>query len=357
LDIFSNPQHPYSKGLLACRPPLDVRLKRLPVVSDFMKVDESGTIQEIEQSVTEATEKEIQTDEERKKTHEAMYAKEPVLRIKNLKTYFPLKKNFFGKVTEEVKAVDDVTFDVFPGETLGLVGESGCGKTTLGRTVLRLIDPTSGEVLYKGKPLHAMNTDELREVRKDIQIIFQDPYSSLNPRITVGDAIMEPMQVHKLYANDKERKEKVMELLERVNLLPEHFYRYPHEFSGGQRQRICIARALALRPQFIICDESVSALDVSVQAQVLNLLNELKRDFDFTYIFISHDLSVVKFMSDRMVVMNKGVVEEMGDADQIYSNPQTEYTKKLIAAIPKGRLEDIEESIKEKKTWRESVTA
>lgn len=357
LEIFSNPQHPYTKGLLACRPPLDVRLKRLPVVSDFMKVDESGTIHEIEQSVTEATEKEIQTDEERKKTHEAMYAKEPVLRIKNLKTYFPLKKNFFGKVTEEVKAVDDVTFDVFPGETLGLVGESGCGKTTLGRTVLRLIDPTSGEVLYKGKPLHAMNTDELREVRKDIQIIFQDPYSSLNPRITVGDAIMEPMQVHKLYANDKERKEKVMELLERVNLLPEHFYRYPHEFSGGQRQRICIARALALRPQFIICDESVSALDVSVQAQVLNLLNELKRDFDFTYIFISHDLSVVKFMSDRMVVMNKGVVEEMGDADQIYSNPQTEYTKKLIAAIPKGRLEDIEESIKEKKTWRESVTA
>ncbi|MBI1287300.1 MAG: dipeptide ABC transporter ATP-binding protein [Flavobacteriales bacterium] len=357
LEIFSNPQHPYTKGLLACRPPLDVRLKRLPIVSDFMKVDDAGHIEEIEQSVTEATQKEIQTDDERKKTHEDMYAKEPVLRIKNLKTYFPLKKNFFGKVTEEVKAVDDVTFDVFPGETLGLVGESGCGKTTLGRTVLRLVDPTDGEVIFKGKPLHSMTTDELRDIRKDIQIIFQDPYSSLNPRITVGDAIMEPMIVHKLYANDKERKEKVMELLERVNLLPEHFYRYPHEFSGGQRQRICIARALALRPQFIICDESVSALDVSVQAQVLNLLNELKRDFDFTYIFISHDLSVVKFMSDRMVVMNKGVVEEMGDADQIYSNPQTEYTKKLIAAIPKGRLEDIEESIKEKQSWRESVTA
>ena len=357
LEIFSNPQHPYTKGLLACRPPLDVRLKRLPVVSDFMKLNDAGEIEEIVQTVTEATQKEIQTDAEREKTHKAMYSKEPILRIKNLKTYFPLKTNFFGKVTEDVKAVDDVTFDVYPGETLGLVGESGCGKTTLGRTVLRLVDPTSGEVIFKGNPLHSMTTSELTEIRKDIQIIFQDPYSSLNPRITVGDAIMEPMQVHKLYANDKERKEKVLELLELVGMLPEHFYRYPHEFSGGQRQRICIARALALRPQFIICDESVSALDVSVQAQVLNLLNELKRDFDFTYIFISHDLSVVKFMSDRMVVMNKGVVEEMGDADQIYSNPQTEYTKKLIAAIPKGRLEDIEASIKEKQEWQKTAVA
>lgn len=355
LEIFSNPQHPYTKGLLACRPPLDVRLKRLPVVSDFMKISETGEIEEIKQSVTEAKEKEIQTDQEREKAHKDMYAQEPVLQIKNLKTYFPLQTNFFGKVTEEVKAVDDVTFDVYPGETLGLVGESGCGKTTLGRTVLRLVDPTDGEVIFKGKPLHSMTTTELTEVRKDIQIIFQDPYSSLNPRITVGDAILEPMKVHKLYANDTERRKKVLELLERVGLLPEHFYRYPHEFSGGQRQRICIARALALQPQFIICDESVSALDVSVQAQVLNLLNELKRDFNFTYIFISHDLSVVKFMSDRMVVMNKGVVEEMGDADQIYSNPQTEYTKKLIAAIPKGRLQDIEASIKEKEQWRQSV--
>ncbi|MFT5902632.1 MAG: peptide/nickel transport system ATP-binding protein, partial [Bacteroidia bacterium] len=357
LDIFSNPKHPYTKGLLACRPPLDVRLKRLPVVSDFMKLDDAGNIEEIEQSVSEATEKEIQTVEERTQAHKALYSQEPILQIKGLKTYFPLKKNFFGKVIEEVKAVDDVTFDVYPGETLGLVGESGCGKTTLGRTVLRLVDPTDGTVIFKGNPLHSMSNDELREVRKDIQIIFQDPYSSLNPRITVGEAIMEPMTVHKLYANEKERKAKVMELLERVNLLPEHFYRYPHEFSGGQRQRVCIARALSLRPQFIICDESVSALDVSVQAQVLNLLNELKRDFDFTYIFISHDLSVVKFMSDRMVVMNKGVVEEMGDADQIYSNPQTEYTKKLIAAIPKGRLEDIEASIKEKEEWQKGVAA
>jgi peptide/nickel transport system ATP-binding protein len=352
MEIFENPKHPYTKGLLACRPPLDVRLKRLPVVSDFMEVNNEGTIIEKDLSIADVTKNAIQSDAERKADHDRLYAQKPVLSIRNLKTYFPMKADFFGRTKDWVKAVDDVTFDVYPGETLGLVGESGCGKTTLGRTVLRLVDPTSGEIIFDGHPLHSMTPTELRAIRKDIQIIFQDPYSSLNPRITVGDAIMEPMQVHKLYANDAERKAKVVELLERVNLLPEHFYRYPHEFSGGQRQRICIARALALRPKFIICDESVSALDVSVQAQVLNLLNELKRDFNFTYIFISHDLSVVKFMSDRMVVMNQGKVEEMGDADQIYSNPQTEYTKKLIAAIPKGRMEDIMASVKAKQEWR-----
>lgn len=355
LEIFQNPKHPYTKGLLACRPPLEVRLKRLPVVSDFMDLDAEGNIREIDQSIADVRNNVIETDVERKLAHEKLYAQEPILRIKNLKTYFPMKANFFGKTTDWVKAVDDVTFDVYPGETLGLVGESGCGKTTLGRTVLRLIEPTGGEVIFNGHPLHSMTPTELRAIRKDIQIIFQDPYSSLNPRITVGDAIMEPMQVHKLYADDAERKAKVIELLERVNLLPEHFYRYPHEFSGGQRQRICIARALALRPKFIICDESVSALDVSVQAQVLNLLNELKRDFNFTYIFISHDLSVVKFMSDRMVVMNQGRIEEMGDADQIYSHPKTEYTKKLIAAIPKGRLEDIIASIKLKQDYKREL--
>ncbi len=352
LDIFSNPKHPYTKGLLACRPPLDVRLKRLPVVSDFMEVDAQGNILEKDISIDDVKNEAFESEDERKVAHEKLYAQQPILSIKNLKTYFPLKSDFFGKTTEWVKAVDDVSFDVYPGETLGLVGESGCGKTTLGRTVLRLVDPTGGEVIFDGNPMHRMTTNELRAIRKDIQIIFQDPYSSLNPRITVGDAIMEPMQVHGLYKNDKERKEKVIELLTTVSLLPEHFYRYPHEFSGGQRQRICIARSLALRPKFIICDESVSALDVSVQAQVLNLLNELKRDFGFTYIFISHDLSVVKFMSDRMVVMNQGKVEEMGDADQIYSFPRTDYTKRLIAAIPKGRLEDIEASINAKKEWR-----
>jgi peptide/nickel transport system ATP-binding protein len=263
----------------------------------------------------------------------------------------------FGKAKEYVRAVDDVTFDVYPGETLGLVGESGCGKTTLGRTILKLVEPTSGQIFYKGRNITCLTPKEMREYRKDMQIIFQDPYSSLNPRITIGDAIMEPMQVHKILNNDRERKHKVIELLERVNMNESHFYRYPHEFSGGQRQRICIARSLAVNPQFIICDESVSALDVSVQAQVLNLLNELKQEFGFTYIFISHDLSVVKFMSDRMIVMNHGKIEEMGKSDEIYTNPQTAYTKKLIGAIPKGELEDIKASIERKKTYRTTAEA
>lgn len=351
LEIFSNPQHPYTKGLLACRPPLNKRLHWLPTVADFMKTNENGEMIESTQSVADVTEKLVVTKEEREAAHKKLYSKAPILSIKNLQTYFPIKKGMFGKAKDFVRAVDDVSFDVYPGETLGLVGESGCGKTTLGRTVLRLIEPTGGEVLFNGSNITTLGATEMRELRKDIQIIFQDPYSSLNPRITIGQAIMEPMQVHGILENDKARKERVIELLQRVNMNESHFYRYPHEFSGGQRQRICIARALALRPKFIICDESVSALDVSVQAQVLNLLNELKREFDFTYIFISHDLSVVKFMSDRMVVMNKGKIEEMGDADEIYNNPQTEYTKKLIGAIPKGQLEDIKASIDKKKTY------
>ena len=348
-DIFANPQHPYTKGLLACRPPLNKRLHWLPTVSDFMQTDDAGAMTESSKSVAEVTDKLIITTKEREKRHLDLYAQAPLLQIKNLKTYFPISKGLFGKATEFVKAVDDVSFDVYPGETLGLVGESGCGKTTLGRTILRLVEPTSGEIIYKGTNVIKLNSAEMRNIRKDVQIIFQDPYSSLNPRITIGEAIIEPMQVHGILENDKARKARVIELLERVNMKEAHYYRYPHEFSGGQRQRICIARALALQPQFIICDESVSALDVSVQAQVLNLLNELREEFGFTYIFISHDLSVVKFMSDRMLVMNKGKIEEMGDSDQIYSNPQTEYTKKLIGAIPKGELDDIQASINRKK--------
>jgi peptide/nickel transport system ATP-binding protein len=274
---------------------------------------------------------------------ENLMAQEPVLRVENLQVWFPSKRNIMGKTTEYVKAVDDISFDVHPGETLGLVGESGCGKTTTGRAILKLIEPTAGKIIYHGEDLMKKNADEMKPLRKDMQIIFQDPYSSLNPRITIGHAIMEPLQVHKLHHDDKERKDKVIELLQKVNMKPEHFNRYPHEFSGGQRQRICIARALALNPKFIICDESVSALDVSVQAQVLNLLIRLREEFKFTYIFISHDLSVVKFMSDRMVVMNKGKIEEMGIADEIYNNPQMEYTKKLINAIPKGNVEFIKE--------------
>ncbi|MDG1476154.1 MAG: ABC transporter ATP-binding protein [Vicingaceae bacterium] len=349
-DIFTNPQHPYTKGLLACRPPLNRRLTWLPTVADFMTIDDNGKMHETHKSVADVTNSLVISPEETAKRHEKLYQQEPILEIKNLKTHFPLTKNFLGKTTDVVKAVDDVSFDVYPGETLGLVGESGCGKTTLGRTILKLVEPTEGSIIYKGEDITNLSTKAMRAYRKELQIIFQDPYSSLNPRITIGEAIMEPMRVHKVFNNDKERKARVMELLKRVSLLEEHFYRYPHEFSGGQRQRICIARSLALNPKFIICDESVSALDVSVQAQVLNLLNELKEEFKFTYIFISHDLSVVKFMSDRMIVMQQGKVVELRLADEIYENPETNYTKELIDAIPKGELKDIEASLAKKKT-------
>lgn len=357
LDIFSNPQHPYTKGLLACRPPLDKRLIWLPTVADFMKTDENGELIESKESVNEVTQRLVVTKDERVAAHKKLYEKRPILQVKNLKTSFVTQKTILGKAKQYLHAVNDVSFDVYPGETLGLVGESGCGKTTLGRTILRLIEPSSGTIIFNGTDITNIGSRELRDIRKDIQIIFQDPYSSLNPRMTIGQAIMEPMQVHKILGSDDERKKRVLELLHRVNMNESHFYRYPHEFSGGQRQRICIARALALNPKFIICDESVSALDVSVQAQVLNLLNELKREFDFTYIFISHDLSVVKFMSDRMIVMNNGRIEEMGDADEIHLNPQTEYTQNLIRSIPKGQIEDIKASIEKKKQLALSLNA
>lgn len=349
LEIFTNPKHPYTKSLLACRPPLDKRIKRLPVSADFMKTDEDGNMIEIEKTVSEAINSVVITSSERKKEHEELYKRDKILEIQNLKTYFPKEKTFFGKTKEWVKAVDDVTLDVYEGETLGLVGESGCGKTTLGRTILRLNEPTEGKIFFQRNDLLRLKDEDMRHLRKDMQIIFQDPYSSLNPRITIGEALIEPMTVHQILDSYGQRREKVHELLKTVGLDEKYFSRYPHEFSGGQRQRICIARALALNPKFIICDESVSALDVSVQAQVLNLLNDLKREYKFTYIFISHDLSVVKFMSDRMVVMNKGKIEEMGDADEIYLNPKTDYTKKLISSIPKGQLTDIKASIERKR--------
>ena len=351
LEIFTNPQHPYTKSLLACRPPLNKRILRLPVSSDFMKVDEQGQMIEIAKSVSESINSVIVSKEQRLAEHKELYARKKIVEIKNIKTYFPKHKSFFGKTTDWLKAVDDVTLDVYEGETLGLVGESGCGKTTLGRTILRLNEPTSGEIYFEQKNVLAYSPKEMRALRKDMQIIFQDPYSSLNPRISIGKSIMEPMQVHNMLSSTQERKDRVLELLKKVGLEEKHFNRYPHEFSGGQRQRVCIARALALNPKFIICDESVSALDVSVQAQVLNLLNDLKREFKFTYIFISHDLSVVKFMSDRMAVMNKGKIVELGEADSIYMNPQTDYTKKLINSIPKGQLDDIKASIEKKKSF------
>ena len=349
VEIFGNPKHPYTKSLLACRPPLGKRLSKLPTVVDFMDEQPDGTIIEKHVSVEQAINAVVISEKDTLARRERVLQGNPILKLKNVQTWFPGHKNFFGKTTEYVKAVDDVSFDVHEGETLGLVGESGCGKTTLGRTILRLIQAHSGEIIFDGKSLLDLDNRDMMKMREHMQIIFQDPYSSLNPRITIGSAIMEPMTVHGIYASEKERKDKVLELLSKVNMKPEHFYRYPHEFSGGQRQRICIARALSLNPKFIICDESVSALDVSVQAQVLNLLIKLREEFKFTYIFISHDLSVVKFMIDRMVVMNKGKIEEMGYSDDIYNNPQREYTQRLINAIPKGELDSIIKRVEKEK--------
>ncbi len=332
-EIFLAPKHPYTKGLISCRPPLDIRIKQLPVVSDFME-EKNGAIVERDIAVVNKLQKDVVTKEEQDKRHAVLYSQKPVMKLEEVKKWFPLKKNLFGKVIEHVKAVDDVSFDVYAGETLGLVGESGCGKTTLGRTILQLTKPTSGKIIFKDNDLTTLEGKKMREMRKHIQIVFQDPYSSLNPRMKIGKAIMEPMQVHHLFENDKQRKQKVLELLNKISIEEKYFNRYPNELSGGQRQRVCIARALAVNPEFIICDEAVSALDVSVQAQVLNLLNKLKAELGFTCIFISHDLSVVKFMSDRMVVMNNGRIEEIGKADDVYNNPKSEYTKQLIASIP-----------------------
>ncbi|MGV0936608.1 ABC transporter ATP-binding protein [Empedobacter falsenii] len=319
--IFNHPKENYTKGLIACRPRLDERAKRLPTVKDFLENPNFKT--------------EIYTEEEREAFHEKIYANPPILEVKNLKKYF-YPSTLFGNATiPNVKAVDDISFKVYPGETMGLVGESGSGKTTLSRTVLLLEKPTAGEIYYNGIDITKLKKEEIRKLRREIQIIFQDPYSSLNPRQTVAQIITEPMQVHKIGQNKSERLQTASSLLQKVGLSDQDLNKYPHEFSGGQRQRIGIARALALNPKFIICDESVSALDVSVQAQVLNLLNDLKTEFGFTYIFISHDLAVVKYMSDQLLVMQHGEMKELDDADKVYAHPTTNYTKELIEAIPK----------------------
>ncbi|HPQ88112.1 MAG TPA: ABC transporter ATP-binding protein [Gammaproteobacteria bacterium] len=329
-NIFKNPQHPYTKGLIACRPLLEGNPQRLLTVSDYM--DEDGSEKSIPAEKFKPMIKPDKNDID----------KHPVLlEVKNLNTWFPVKGGLFKQTKRHVKAVNNVSFTVHQGETLGLVGESGCGKTTLGRTILRLQQATSGEVIYDGINVMQQDKESLRKLRSRMQIIFQDPYSSLNPRMTIGDILTEPMAIHGIGSNKKERFERAKELMQKVDLKPQHLNRYPHEFSGGQRQRICIARAIGIEPEFIICDESVSALDVSVQAQVLNLLQDLQQDLKLTYIFISHDLSVVNYISDRVGVMNNGEIVELDTAENIYKNPQRNYTKRLLDAIPKGTPKDL----------------
>lgn len=319
--LFENPQHPYTKGLLACRPSLDENPVRLLTVDDFLNAKEDIDVSSLEM----------------KKPRAINETENPViLEIKNFNKHFPIKGGIFGRTVDWFKAVDDVSLQVRKGRTLGLVGESGCGKTTLGRSILRLLEPTGGEVIYDGINVTNLNKKEMRDMRERMQIIFQDPYSSLNPRMTIGDIVTEPMVIHGIGSTKKERYDVAADLLEKVGLKGDHLNRYPHEFSGGQRQRICIARALSLKPEFIICDESVSALDVSVQAQVLNLLQDLQDELGLTYIFISHDLSVVKYISDEIGVMNKGQIVEYGPAEEVYHNPKDDYTKKLLSAIPRG---------------------
>ncbi|TDN40015.1 ABC transporter ATP-binding protein [Hymenobacter sp. UV11] len=344
LDIFTNPQHPYTKGLLACRPRLSIGKSRLPVVADFMQADEAGNLVArvagvgAEPLQTDAVQ--LRSNSESAKTFPVEQktgfagSPTPLLQVEDLRVYFPIRKGFFARTTEFVRAVDEVSFTIYPGETVGLVGESGCGKTTLGRALLRLTEPTAGRILFEGTDLARLPAGELRHRRREFQLVFQDPYAALNPMLTVGEAILEPLRVHGVGGSRAEQKARVRELLRTVGMSDDAEQRYPHEFSGGQRQRICIARALALRPKLIVCDESVSALDVSVQAQVLNLLNDLKRELGITYLFITHDLSVARFMSDRLLVMSHGRIVESGPAADVYAHPQHPYTQQLLAAIP-----------------------
>ncbi|WP_210489815.1 ABC transporter ATP-binding protein [Rufibacter aurantiacus] len=357
-EIFSNPKHPYTKALLACRPTLQTQRNVLPTLSDFVsgelqsRFQESGSQTERPQKAVEKPEK-IKANQDPSRAEEQ--AGEPILQVQDIHVEFTRSRLFFWQQKEIVKAVNGVSFEVFPGQTLGIVGESGCGKTTLGRALLRLIEPNSGKVVFNSTDWFHLPAEELRKSRKDFQMIFQNPLASLNPMMKIGESIMEPMQVHGVLHNQQERRQRTLELLETVQLLPEHFHRYPHEFSGGQLQRICIARALALEPTCIICDEIVSSLDVSVQAQILNLLNRLKRDFNLTLLFITHDLSVARFISDRLLVMDQGRVVEEGSAHQIFNSPQQPYTKALLQAVPAGELKDILAAEEKRKAYKASI--
>ena len=346
-DLFADPQNPYTKGLLNCRPRPEQRLNRLPTVSDFMQVSKNpdGEIEIIPQPLSVIDNNPRFTpvpSVEQDRRYQQLVRQEPLLLVRHLTKAYPIRVGLFGR-RGEFRAVDNVSFDVYPGETLGLVGESGCGKSTLSRVLLRLVEPTSGEAIFDGKSIFQLGAAELRQLRREMQIVFQNPYGSMDPRQSIGSALIEPMVIHNIGHSQQERYQKAVSLLERVGLDASAMNRMPHEFSGGQQQRICIARTLTCDPRFIICDESVSALDVSVQAQVLNLLKDLQQDFGLTYIFISHDLSVVKFVSDRIIVMNQGKIEEIGTADAIYTHPNRDYTRQLIRAIPDATLEEMQE--------------
>lgn len=325
-EVLSNPRHLYTKGLIACKPPLYHQVERLPVVSDFVRIEEDGDTYNFT-----SVNRQGQGDMEK---HNRQSIGSTLLKVSDLVVRYPVGKNFWGKTVSWLRAVDGISFELKEGEALGVVGESGCGKSTLGRTLVNLEKAHSGSAFFKNKDLFSQSDTEWKSTSKHIQIIFQDPYSSLNPKMKIGEAIIEPMIVHRLYNDQKGRKAKMLSLLDQVGLLPSHAGRYPHEFSGGQRQRISIARALALQPELLICDESVAALDVSVQSQVLNLLKDLQKELGLSLLFITHDMSVVNFIADRVFVMNRGRIVETGPTSDIIKDPSDAYTQRLISSIP-----------------------